>query len=119
MANSTDQNEYIVQLNADIQKDLEKYNIDLAATLFEARDIEKIMEDDESTGSSDDATSTSSKKSFVDFGDGKANNIMVMQANAMNIQANELTEEKKVNIKKKAKHSKEVKESKADEDRTK
>lgn len=110
MANATDPNEYKVERDADIEEDLKKYNVDIGATIFEAVELEKVMESNEASSSSDDAASTSGKKSSVKFGDGKANTLIVMQQTTMDIPSAELNDKKKEAIKKKAEKSKADKE---------
>lgn len=118
MANSTDQNEYKVQRDADIEEDLKNYNVDIATTLFEAIEIEKVMENSDSTGSSDEDSNSGKKdkKSLVKFGDGKANTLLIMQQAVMDIPSGKLDGKKKEAIEKKAEKSKEAQEQEADKD---
>lgn len=102
MTNTTDPNEYKVERDADIEEDLKEYNVDIGATVFESIELEKIMESEGSTSSNSDEASTSNKKSSVKFGDGKANNLIVMQKTTMDIPSADLDDKKKEAIKKKA-----------------
>ena len=112
MATQNDSNELRVERDADIENDLTKYNIDIATVVFEASQIERVLETSEATsgeGDSDAATTGA----IVEMKDGKAANIikrMVPITTAMEIPAKDSSQRgKKSGDKKKEQQEKEDK----------